>query len=432
MTRITATGGRSWRWLVLCAGLVLGTPAPAAAQPASPPAGPIQLGPCIAAETTAPGEDLGPGGDLAPEGPPREGVPIAPNSMVRAALDCAQLFANQTMTPIGVNLLRALSVIIVIWTGVQMMISRRWDMGEVVSLIFLLGFPWAVLSWYNATVNTPWGAMSFVTMVSGMGRVVGQALVEGRFEDMAEQVTAVSNMVNGAAVVDQVRTLGTPVSGIPVDPRTIQTGSPGVSGFFGFFRALVFNAWAFVLLLILLLPMVVAYCSYLWAYVSLAVATILGPLLIPWVVVPQMQFLAWGWFRSVLGAGVHMMVAGACFVVCSQLLLIPIARLGFVVARDADRQGAVSQDSVLGVIVESAPLIIIACLGAFKIGEITSMIMNGGAMPVSGLGERVASMQKLGMGGGGLRSAATAGAAVATGGKAAAAAAAAKVLSQKK
>ena len=46
---------------------------------------------------------------------------------------------------------------------------------------------------------------------------------------------------------------------------------------------------------------------------SLLVAIVLGPVLIPWILVPQLQFLAWGWFRTLLGAGVHMMVAGACF-----------------------------------------------------------------------------------------------------------------------
>jgi len=31
----------------------------------------------------------------------------------------------------------------------------------------------------------------------------------------------------------------------------------------------------------------------------------------------------------------------------------------------------------------------------FKIGEITAMIMNGGSMPSSGLGERIGSMQTM-------------------------------------
>ena len=186
----------------------------------------------------------------------------------------------------------------------------------------------------------------------------------------------------------------------------------------------------------------VAYCSYLWGYFSLLVAIILGPLLIPWVLIPQLQFLAWGWFRTLLGAGVHMMVAGACFAVVAQILMIPIIRFSTLVTL-ANSQPVVEAISVhplgllagtagvalsagLAAITESLPLILVAYLGAFKIGEITAMIMNGGSMPGSGISDRMRSMRSmsstgrsLGMIGG--RGAATAAGAAAAGVGAAAA-----------
>ena len=173
-------------------------------------------------------------------------------------------------------------------------------------------------------------------------------------------------------------------------------------------RTIVVLLLAVLFLGLLVLPALVAYCSYLWGYFSLLVAIILGPLLIPWVLVPQLQFLAWGWFRTLLGAGVHMMVAGACFAVVAQILMIPIIRFKTLVTA-ANSQPVVEAISVhplgllagtagvalgagLAAITESLPLILVAYLGAFKIGEITGMIMNGGSMPASGLGDRMRSM----------------------------------------
>ena len=198
-----------------------------------------------------------------------------------------------------------------------------------------------------------------------------------------------------------------------------------------------------------------AYCSYLWGYFSLLVAIILGPLLIPWVLIPQLQFLAWGWFRTLLGAGVHMMVAGACFAVVAQILMIPIIRFSTLVTL-ANSQPVVEAVSVhpvgllagtagvalaagLAAITESLPLILVAYLGAFKIGEITGMIMNGGSMPASGIGDRMRSMgsmrstgRSLGAiaGRGAATAAAGAAAGAATGGAGLAAVAAGRVLSQ--
>ncbi|MYH29599.1 MAG: hypothetical protein F4137_12270 [Acidobacteria bacterium] len=354
-----------------------------------------------------------PGGDLGPDGPARDGGMIPPTSMIRAAVVCAEEFANTTMVPIGVRLFRSLAVIIVIWTGIQMMFSGSFAIGEVVSLVLLLGFPWAVLSFYAATVLTPWGNVSFTRMVSGMGENIAENLVDGVFIAVNDTVRDVWNRIWSAQVVVDAAN----------GSRSGSFASRAWDGMWEFDLGLgdhveglrdMFRSFQLVLLvglvgLLLLVPMVVAYCSYLWAYLSLMVAIILGPVLIPWVIVPQMQFLAWGWFRAVLGAGIHMMVAGACFAVAAQIMLIPLVRFGAQVS-NTDNAGLLSVATFLSltatgplsVIVESLPLIVVAYLGVFKIGEITAMIMNGGSMPASGIGDRMNSMGRLrGMAGSG-------------------------------
>ena len=349
------------------------------------------------------------GGDLAPDGEPGDGGFIPPTSLVRAAVGCAEAFAAATMVPIGLNIWAGLAIIITIWTGIQIMFSGSFGIGEIVSLILLLGFPFAVLTFYNTGVGTPWGDMTFPHMVSGMGQVVSADLVDGvfmtfrnTFMDVWEKIwTAQTMAVTGAAseVGEAEGLWATVVAAFGRAVDLVQAFNP-FTVVRTLFRNIIFFLVVVLLILVLVIPALVAYCSYLWGYLSLLVAIILGPLLIPWILVPQMQFLAWGWFRTLLGAGVHMMVAGACFAVVAQILMIPLIRFGDLMTQHATEPSvgtflATSSPGIV-VLVESMPLIVVAFLGAFKIGEITSMIMNGGSMPSSGIGDRMRSAQGIG------------------------------------
>ena len=394
----------------LAAALVLAAVAPAFVVPLGAQALPgNEIMTCVenAPETAA----FRSGGDLAPDGEAREGGFIPPTSMMRAAVGCAETFANTTMVPIGLNLLRYLAIIITIWTGIQMMFGGGFAIGEVVSLLLLIGFPFAVLSYYAATVATPWGDMSFTRMVSGMGETIASELVDEVFKTINETFSDTWDTIWATAVArdtfeasEREGWWGRFVRGFSTVDFGLGASLGDVVNFVrNTLQTIQFIVLVVVVFLLLAIPALVAYCSYLWGYLSLLVAVILGPLLIPWILVPQLQFLAWGWFRTVLGAGIHMMVAGACFAVAAQILLIPLVRFGTQVAAQRDA-GFLSWNTLMSaagphvVIVESLPLIVVAYLGVFKIGEITSMIMNGGSMPSSGIGDRVRSLQSSRMG----------------------------------
>ena len=98
---------------------------------------------------------------------------------MRAAVQCAESFAATNLVGIGMNIWGGLAIIITVWTGIQMMFGGGFAIGEVVSLVLLLGFPWAVLTFYNTAVGTPWGDMTFSTMVSGTGQVVAPGSSSG-------------------------------------------------------------------------------------------------------------------------------------------------------------------------------------------------------------------------------------------------------------
>ena len=57
----------------------------------------------------------------------------------------------------------------------------------------------------------------------------------------------------------------------------------------------------------------------MWAQMALSIALLLGPVFIPWLVVPQLSFLFWGWLRTVLVYSLYGAVAGAVFRVVTEL-----------------------------------------------------------------------------------------------------------------
>ena len=366
----------------------------------------------------------------------------SPKSMVQAARVCAGSYADTVMVAdYGFPLFYAFALIIVVWTGLQMMFGGQFSLGEVVNLALLLGVPYTILTYYD-TPAPFLGGYTFPEMVTGMGSVVAEALVEGAYRQFVELVTTVTKTVWGSANLSDAI-----ASGVEAAKEGDAGGAianfimGGIRAVVASYMVVVVFAFAVLIVVLIILPAIITYCSYLWGQVALLVAVVIGPLFVPMMLIPQLSFLFWGWFKSLLGASVHMMIAGAVFAVSAQLMSIPLLRLQTIFVDLMD--GGVWLEYNLaapflllsGLILEMIPLWIIALLGAFKVGELTSLIMNGGAMPSSGMGDRMrqlgqarsagASGMRLLMGGG----AAAAGAAAATGGAALAAQAAGQVLS---
>ncbi len=444
-------GRAGWRGLlaagVLAAAAVL-VPEPAAAQG-------VDFGTCLRTEIDA--GPMGPGGALDPSDPGTIGVMVPPTSMVGAARVCAeQASAAIFLAPDGLAwvLFYSFALIIVVWTGLQIMFGGQFGIGEVVNLAMLIGFPFAILTWYAVPAPLEvWGPFTFTDLVTTGATTIARDLIDGAFREFASQVAQTFGnvwryllTVDTAERVAEVASEGDGGEGNWATRlwERVASVASAVANLSGFLSRLINSIVTFflmgimllVLVLLIIIPAVVAYCSYLWGHVAILAAVFLGPIFVPFVMIPQLSFLFWGWFKSLLGAAVHTMVAAAVFVTVSQILLMPLARFSTMATQrlgSGDDEDAMAPLGALaGWFFETIPLVLVAMLGAFKIGEITSMIMNAGPMPSSGLGDRLRGAQQMrGMasgargalagGRGALAARGAAGAASAAGGAAAAA-----------
>ncbi len=422
-------GRAGWRGLlaagVLAAAVVL-VPEPAAAQG-------VDFGACLRTEIDA--GPMGPGGTLDPSDPGTIGVMVPPTSMVGAARVCAeQASAAIFLGPGGLAwvLFYAFALIIVVWTGLQIMFGGQFGIGEVVNLAMLIGFPFAILTWYAVPAPLEvWGPVTFTDLVTTGATTIALDLIDGAFREFAGQVAETFGnvwrylfLVDAAERVQEAASEGDGGEGGWFSKFIDSQISGGLGGLAAGASNAASNAvsvltdpWGFVvrlfnmivsfflmgimllvLVLLVIIPAVVAYGSFLWGHVAILAAVFLGPIFVPFVMIPQLSFLFWGWFKSLLGAAVHTMVAAAVFVTVSQMLLMPLHRFRTMAmegVRLDDGDVASPLGALAGWFFETIPLVLIAMLGAFKIGEITSMIMNAGPMPSSGLGDRLRGAQQM-------------------------------------
>ena len=69
------------------------------------------------------------------------------------------------------------------------------------------------------------------------------------------------------------------------------------------------------------------YAQYVWGFFTLTVLTVLGPLFVPFMMIPQLDFLFWGWFKGLINGVVYMLTSAAMYAVATMVLIAPLQRL---------------------------------------------------------------------------------------------------------
>ena len=235
----------------------------------------------------------------------------------------------------GLNIFRGLAVILIVWFGVKSALSSSqghagFSFAKFADLLLAISFGLGMLTYYS----TPLPGIGF----SFSDLITKEALqLSGQVEsDQTQQIMD--------AVVKAEEQLG---------------GPPGI---FSFHETLTF----FTIFLALTLTQAVAFAVISYGYVAAAVCVLLGPIFIPFFIVPKLDWLFWGWFKAFIGFSFYQVVASAFIFVFSKVLLSLLAVIGPL--------------SISNAFTILPPLIVIlfTCIfGLVKIPELTAMILSG-------------------------------------------------------
>ena len=102
--------------------------------------------------------------------------------------------------------------------------------------------------------------------------------------------------------------------------------------------------------------------------IGIAVCVLIGPIFIPWFIVPKMDWLFWGWLKAFIGFSFYQVVASAFIFVFSKVVI----GMFYVI-------GTLSLSNIVTLLPALLTLTLVCVYGLHKIPELTASILGGRA-----------------------------------------------------
>ncbi len=235
----------------------------------------------------------------------------------------------------GLNMFRGLAVVLIVWFGVKAALSAAnghggFNFARFADLILLISFGLGMLTYYS-------------TPIPGVGY---------SFSDLITQETL---QLSGQIESDQAQQIADAVV-----KAEEQLGSP--PGTFSIHESLTFIVMAIALAAM----QATAFAIIAYGYVASAVCVLVGPIFIPFFIVPKMDWLFWGWFKAFLGFSFYQVVAAAFIFVFSKVLLGMLAVIG-----------PLSLSNAFTILPALLVTLFVCIYGLIKIPELTASILGG-------------------------------------------------------
>ncbi|MCY4661764.1 MAG: type IV secretion system protein [Acidobacteria bacterium] len=279
----------------------------------------------------------------------------------------------------GMQLWQGLALIVVVWTGAQMALSGHGvNMAAVVRMVIGLSIPLGMLQFYTAAL--PGTGRSVPDLITGMGEWLQTMIVADAGSAMLEQfglaLAAWREQFGDRGIFGGMATFG----------WNVVTDLPGVLD--AAFDLLVTVALMMGLAIGLIVVFALGQAQVMWAQMALSIALLLGPVFIPWMVIPQLSFLFWGWLRTVLVYSLYGAVAGAVFRVVTELGVFVVQGWTGDIAADVEWAGPTGIVTAWRRSLVTIPYIVAAGLATLKVGELTQMLLSGSGNVGSGASGR--------------------------------------------
>ncbi len=289
-----------------------------------------------------------------------------------------QLYAGQLAAAVapqiidaGMQLWRGLSLIVIVWTGTQMALSGGGvNMASVVRMVMTLSIPLGMLQFY--AVPLPGVGLSVPDIITGMGSWLHGVIVADAGENM---FTALRGLLSG--MYDNL--MLTPTGPGMLNP--LRMWAALMSAIFSGLLGLVL--WL-LMVIVIALVYAIGLAQIVWAQLAITLAILLGPIFIPFLVFPQLSFLFWGWFKTLITYSLYAAIAAAVFRMSTQVgvevlnaLVVPGPYL------TAAGSGTLLQNFLMTILYGVAAL-----LASLQVGQFASLLLSGSGSVSSGVGTR--------------------------------------------
>ena len=197
---------------------------------------------------------------------------------------------SDTFQALGLNLFRGFALILIVWFGVKSALSSAsggpgFHFDHFAQLILTIAFGFAMITYYSQPL--PAIGVSFHKLITDEGLVLANRLNNGLIDEIFTRLNSIYFSLE-----------------VPVIT----------------FDIIAILHYVLIIIMILLLEAAVFFVIA-FGYIAAAIAVLLGPIFVPFFIVPKMEWLFWGWFKAFVQYSFYPVVANAYLFIFGNMVI---------------------------------------------------------------------------------------------------------------
>ncbi len=220
---------------------------------------------------------------------------MAPNTMNDLFAFLTQLMTEHAslFERAGETMFRGFAVILISWFGVKSALAsvsggvNVFQFDRFADLLITIAFGFGMITYYSHPI--PGFGVSFYHLIVDQGLTLSNQLNQGIVQELWDRLNSVY--------------LGLELPGLTLALNLIE------------------GARYLITILFVILAEAAVFAVIAFGYVAAAIAVLLGPIFIPFFIVPHMEWLFWGWLKSLMQYAFYPVVANAYVFVFGNLLI---------------------------------------------------------------------------------------------------------------
>ena len=198
---------------------------------------------------------------------------------------------SELFQTLGLNLFKGFATILIVWTGIQIALSSASGAGvrfdRFASLLLHIAFTFAMLNYYSVPI--PGMGISFHKLITDQGADLAAQIEAHSIDDFATMLVQVYEAMQaptGPSILDVMQVIR--YSLIVIAFSLAQAAMLGV-------------------------------ISY--GFVAVGVCVLVGPIFIPFFIVPHMEWMFWGWLKALMQYSFYPVIGNAFVYVYAQVMI---------------------------------------------------------------------------------------------------------------
>ena len=198
---------------------------------------------------------------------------------------------------LGQGMFLSFATIVIVWFGVKSALSAGdrgggFQFGHFASLVMMIAFGYAMTQYY-------------ATPIPGFGRSFYHLIID--------QTEYLSNLIVGTQLQNAAKA---------ISQYQGQIQSPGITDISG-------NIAYIIDLIIMALWEAVAVIITAYGFVAQAICVLVGPIFIPFFIVPKLEWLFWGWLKCFMQYAFYQVIAAATMFIMGNLVIFVLTQPPF-------------------------------------------------------------------------------------------------------